>query len=101
MSSQFRVLFRGSASTTSETLYTVPTSTTAIINNIIVANTSNGSRTYTMSLDNVRIAEDVTVPANDSLAIDIKQVLDATKTITGLSSDTGVTFHISGLEITP
>jgi hypothetical protein len=100
MASQFKVFFRGAAATTSQTLYTVPAATTAVVNNIVVSNTSNASRTYTMSLDGVKIAEAVTIPANDSLAIDIKQILDATKTITGLASNTDVTFHISGLEIT-
>jgi hypothetical protein len=100
MASQFKVLFRGAAATSSQTLYTVPAATTAVVNNVVVANTSNASRTYTLSLDGVKIAEAVTVPANDSLAIDIKQILDATKTITGLASNTDVTFHISGLEIT-
>jgi len=100
MAIAFKALYRAAASTTVQTLYTVPAATTAVINNIIVANTSNASRTYTMSLDNVKIAEAVTIPANDSLAIDIKQVLAATKTITGLASNTDVTFHISGLEIT-
>jgi hypothetical protein len=99
MASQFKVFFRGAAATSSTTLYTVPAATTAVVNNIIVANTSNASRTYTMSLDGVKIAEAVSIPANDSLAIDIKQILAATKTITGLASNTDVTFHISGLEI--
>jgi hypothetical protein len=99
MASQFKVLFRGAAATSSTTLYTVPAATTAVVNNIIVANTSNAARTYTMSLDGVKIAEAVSIPANDSLAIDIKQILAATKTITGLASNTDVTFHISGLEI--
>ena len=99
MAIAFKALFRGAATTGSTTLYTVPAATTAVVNNIVVANTSNASRTYTLSLDDVKIAEAVTVPANDSLAIDIKQILEATETITGLASDTDVTFHISGLEI--
>jgi len=101
MAIAFKVLFRGAAQTNSQTLYTVPAATTAVVNNIVVANTSNASRTYTLSLDGVKIAEEVTIPANDSLAIDIKQILEATETITGLASDTDVTFHISGLEISP
>jgi len=100
MAIAFKALFRGAASATVQTLYTVPAATTAVVNNIVVANTSNASRTYTLSLDDVKIAEAVSIPANDSLAIDIKQILDATKTITGLASNTDVTFHISGLEIT-
>ena len=100
MAIAFKALFRGAATTGSSTLYTVPAATTAVVNNIVVANTSNASRTYTLSLDGVKIAEAVSVPANDSLSIDLKQILAATKTITGLASATDVTFHISGLEIT-
>jgi len=99
MAIAFKALFRGAAQTTSQTLYTVPAATTAVVNNIVVSNTSNASRTYTLSLDDVKIAEAVSIPANDSLAIDIKQILEATETITGLASNTDVTFHISGLEI--
>lgn len=100
MAIAFKALFRGAATTGSSTLYTVPAATTAVVNNIVIANTSNASRTYTLSLDGVKIAEAVSIPANDSLSIDLKQILSATKTITGLASATDVTFHISGLEIT-
>jgi len=39
------------------------------------------------------------VAANDSITWEVKQVLDATNTVTGLASATTVNFHISGLEI--
>lgn len=99
MATTFKVLFRGLAATTTQTLYTTPSGTITVVNNIIVANTSNASRTYTLSLAGVKIAETVSVPANDSISIDIKQTLNATNTITGLASATDVTFHISGLEV--
>jgi hypothetical protein len=94
-----KALFRGAASTSSTTLYTVPSSTTAVVTNILVVNTSASVVTFDMSLDDVQIANDVAVAANDSLVIDIKQVLATTKTIKGLASSTSVNFHISGVEI--
>lgn len=100
MANTFKALFRGAASTGSTTLYTVPAATTTMITSILVVNTSASTQTYTLNLDGVSIATTVSVPANDTALIEPKQVLGATKTITGLASATSVNFHISGLEIT-
>jgi hypothetical protein len=64
-----------------------------------VANTAAADATFDLELNSVAIANDVTVTANDSITWEVKQVLDATNTITGLASATTVNFHISGLEI--
>lgn len=87
------------STTTTTTLYTVPASTTAIITNIVVTNTAGLGATYTLALDGVNLATTVTIGAFDSIVIDMKQVLAATKTITGGASATTVNFHISGIEI--
>jgi hypothetical protein len=100
MATTFKVLFRGSAATTTQTLYTVPSETITVVNSIVVANTSSSARSYTLSLAGVKIAETVSVPANDSISIDIKQTLNSANTISGLASNTDVTFHISGIEVT-
>ena len=103
MATTSKALFRGAASTTSATLYTVPnTTTTTVVTNILVANTAGSSATFDMSIDGVQIANDVVVAANDTLSLDMKQVIPANatpKTITGLASATTVNFHISGVEI--
>jgi hypothetical protein len=99
MATTSKVLFRGAASTSSTTLYTTPSATTAVVTNILVANTSATSATYDLSLDDVQIANDVAIAANDAVIIELKQVLGATKTIKGLASATTVNFHISGVEI--
>jgi hypothetical protein len=39
------------------------------------------------------------VPGNSSAYLETKQVLAATKTITGSGSSTSLNFHISGVEI--
>ena len=39
------------------------------------------------------------IAANATVYIDLKQVLVATNTITGLASATTINFHISGVEI--
>jgi hypothetical protein len=95
-----KVLFRGAATTTTTTLlYTVPSATTTIVTDILVANTSNSSGTYTLSLDGTIIANGVTISSQDSTVISIKQVLATTKTITGGASAATVNFSISGVEI--
>ena len=99
MATNTTALFRGAASTSSTTLYTTPSATTAVVTNILVANTSATSATYDLSLDDVQIANDVAIAANDAVIIELKQVLGATKTIKGLASATTVNFHISGVEI--
>ena len=94
------VLFRGAATTnTGTTLYTVPASTTTVVSNIVATNTSGSSQTFTLALNGTAIATAVTVPANSSSFIDLKQVLVATNTITGGASATSVNFHISGVQI--
>jgi hypothetical protein len=94
-----KALFRGAAATSSTTLYTVPSATTAVVTSILVTNTATSAATFDLSLDDVQIANDVAVAANDTVNIDTKQVLAATKTIKGLASAITVNFHISGVEI--
>jgi hypothetical protein len=81
------------------TLYTVPAATTAVVTSIVVTNTSSSSQNFTLGLNGTNLATTVTVGANDSTVIDLKQTLNATQTITGGASATSVNFHISGVEI--
>lgn len=94
-----KALFRGAASTGSTTLYTVPASTTAVVTNIVVCNETASSQTFRILLNGVSFAYDSTIAANSVAIFDVKQVLSATQTITGLASSTSVDFHISGVEI--
>ena len=99
MATTTKALFRGAAATTSTTLYTVPASTTTVVTNIVVTNTASANGTFNLLLDDVSLGTLVTVGANDSTIIDMKQVLATTKTIKGLASATTINFHISGVEI--
>ena len=95
-----KVLFRGAATTTvGTTLYTVPASTTTVVTNILVTNTASSSGTYTIGLNGTAMATTVSIGANSIAALDIKQVLATTNTITGGASATSINFHISGVEI--
>lgn len=99
MANTFKALARGAAATSSTTLYTVPASTTTLVNNILVVNTASAAGTYSLLIDDVSIATTVAVPANDTVVLDIKQVMAAAKTIKGFASAVTINFHISGLEI--
>lgn len=99
MANTFKALFRGAASTGSTTLYTVPAATTTLVSSVLVTNTSASAATFSLSLNGVSMATTVTVPPNDSIFLEPKQVLAATNTISGLASASVVNFHISGLEI--
>jgi hypothetical protein len=99
MATTTKALFRGAAATSSTTLYTVPASTTAVITEIMIVNTTATQGTFTLALDGVSIATGVIILGNDSTVIPLKQVLATTKTITGLASATTINFHISGVEI--
>jgi hypothetical protein len=99
MATTSKVLFRGAASTSSATLYTVPSATTTIVTDIVVTNTAASDGTYELLLNDVVLAKTVTVGSNDSTIIQLKQPLAATQTIKGLASATTINFHISGVEI--
>jgi hypothetical protein len=98
-----KLLFRGAASTGSTTLYTQPnTSTTTVVTNIAICNTSASSGTFTLNIDGVAVQSGASIAANTTAYIDLKQVIPASnpaKTITGLASASTINFHISGVEI--
>ena len=99
MATTSKILFRGAASTSSTTLYTVPSATTTVVTDIVISNTAASSGTYELLLNDVVLAKTVTVGANDSTIIQLKQPLTATQTIKGLASAVTINFHISGVEI--
>jgi hypothetical protein len=100
MATVSKTLFRGAATTNVGTvLYTVPSSTTAVVTNIVVTNTANAAGSFSISLNGVSLATTVTVGALDSTVIDIKQVLLQTQSIQGGASATSINFHIAGVEI--
>ena len=100
MANTFKVLFRGAATTTLTTRYTVPAATTTLVSSIVVSNTATSTATFEIDLGGFFLANDVSVPANDSLVLEVKQVLTAGQTLGVQASATSVIFHITGLEIT-
>ncbi len=99
MATLTKVLARTAAATSSTTLYTVPSSTTTVVSNIAVTNTSGSAQTFTLALNSVALHTTTAIAANSTVYVDLKQVLTAAQTITGLASATSVNFHISGVEV--
>ena len=77
--------------------YTTTTST--IVSNILIANKSSISQTYTICLDTVCIAYQQTIAANSTAAIDLKQVVATSKTLMGSASSPLVNIHFSGITV--
>jgi hypothetical protein len=94
-----KIFSRAAAATSSTTLYTTPSATTAILTQITVSNTSSGSLTFSILLDDVALFNTVSIAANTTTTYSTKQVLTATKTIKGSASATDVNFHLTGVEI--
>jgi len=99
MATATKVLARTAAATSSTTLYTVPASTTTVVSNIAVTNTAGSAGTFTLALNSVALHTTTAIAANSTVYIDLKQVLTAAQTITGLASATTINFHISGVEV--
>jgi hypothetical protein len=74
-------------------------STSTIVTNIIVANKSSSSATYTICLDATCIAYQQTIAANSTAFFDLKQVLATGKLIMGSASSPLVNLHFSGMTV--
>ena len=94
-----KTLARTAAATSSATLYTVPSSTTTVVTNIVVTNSAATAGTFTITLDGVDLFKTTAIAANTTAMFDMKQVLTTTKVIAGFASATTVNFHISGVEV--
>lgn len=93
------LFYRGAASTSSATLYTVPSATTAVLTDIVVSNTSSSQQYVTMTVDGVNILPTVPVSANTVINLQPKTVIGAADILAGYASSADVKFHISGVEI--
>lgn len=110
MASELKVFFRGptaGTSTPSGNTWTANSSsdTTTLLNNIVVAN-SGAATTYNIQLQNsantyVNLVSGAAIPANDSLIIDIKQIIEPGKGVKAWGGSANISFHFSGIEISP
>ena len=93
------LFYRGSAATSSATLYTVPSSTSSVLTDIVVSNTSSDQQYVTITVDGVNLVPAVPVSANAVINFQFKTVLATTKIIAGFATSASVKLHLSGVEI--
>jgi hypothetical protein len=99
MATVTKALARTAATTTSTTLYTVPSATTTVVSNIVICNPTTSAVTASMTINAIDLLGSVSIAANSTAFFDLKQVIPATQVIAGSASSTSVDFHISGVEI--
>jgi glucose-6-phosphate dehydrogenase assembly protein OpcA len=109
MPTVYKVLGQSAPSaTTATTLYTVPSSTEAVISTLIVANRAASAATYRISIrpngatlaNQHYIAYDVSVGASDSTTLTLGITLDAADVLEVYGSTANLTFNAFGSEIT-
>ena len=109
MATAYKVLGQVAPSaTTATTLYTVPSSTEAVISTLVVANRAATAATYRIAIrpdaatlaNQHYIAYDVTVGASDSTTITLGITLNAADVITVYASTADLSFNAFGSEIT-
>jgi hypothetical protein len=110
MPTSYKILGRKhSASATMEELYSVPSSTSAVVSTITICNISNVSRTYRIAIKPATgttlasehyIAYDVAIAANDTTALTLGVTLAASNSIhVYASASSSLTFQAFGSEI--
>jgi hypothetical protein len=92
-----QLFYRGSAATTSGTLYTAPSK--AVLTDIVVSNTSSDQQYVTITVDGINIVPTVPVSAKQVVNLQFKTVVPSGDIIAGYATSTDVKFHISGVEI--
>lgn len=95
------------AANTNATLYTVPTSTSAVVSTIAVCNYASSSATYRISVsasatpaNTEWLVYDATLPANDTVTLTLGITAQAARLIVVRASSASVTFSAFGSEIT-
>jgi hypothetical protein len=93
---------------TASALYVVPASTTSIIKQILISNTTGADLDATLYFvpnggspsSSNKIFPEIIVSANNTLSIEIKSVLPTGSSIHGLASaSVSLNIHISGVEV--
>jgi len=105
----YKVLGRkAAAATTAEELYATPSSSAAVVSSIVVANRSASARTYRLAVkptsgttlaNDHYLAYDVTIAANDSVALTLGITLAAGNVIVTYASAADLTFTAFGSEL--
>jgi glucose-6-phosphate dehydrogenase assembly protein OpcA len=109
MATAYKVLGQlAPSATTATTLYTVPSSTEAIVSTVVVANRDASSATFRIAIrpdgatlsNEHYIAYNVTVGASDSTTLTLGLTMNAADVVTVYASTANLSFNIFGSEIT-
>ncbi len=108
MATAFKVLGQSNpAATTATTLYTVPSSTSAVVSSITVCNQGTAPATYRIAIRPAGatlaavhyLAYDATVNQNDTVVLSLGITLQTTDVITVYASTTTLSFGAYGSEL--
>lgn len=108
MATSFEVLGQSAPAATTDTdIYTVPSATQAVLSTLVIANRGSTSADYRIAIrpagatisNEHYIAYDVSIPANDAIALTIGITLDTTDVITVYASSADLSFSVFGSEI--
>jgi len=108
MANAYKVLGQSAPSATTDTdIYTVPSSTEAVISTIVIANRSNSDATYNIAVrpngatisNEHYVAFNITVGQNDSTALTLGITMDAADVLTVQASSADLSFNVFGSEI--
>ena len=108
MATAYKVLGQSAPSATTATdVYTVPSSTEAVVSTIFVCNRGATAATYRIAVrpDGATLANqhylayDAVILANDSIAITVGTTMDAADVITVYASTANLSFNVFGSEI--
>ena len=100
MATSAKQFYVGTPSTSNTILYTVPASTTAIVKNIVLTNTTGSDATITLQAAGKDLISSHTVKAKDAVFIDLNFVMNAGQTIVASQGTANaINVFISGVEM--
>jgi hypothetical protein len=109
MATTYKVLGQSApAATTPADVYTVPSATSAVISTVNICNQGAATATFRLSVrpagatqaDEMYLAYDVAIPANDSIALTLGVTMAATDVFTVYASTADFSFNLFGSELT-
>ena len=109
MATTYKVLAQSNPSaTTATTLYTVPSSTSAVVSTITICNQAASAGTYRIAVRPAGaslaaqhyVAYDIAIAANDTTALTLGITLATTDVVTVYASSANMSFAAFGSEIT-
>jgi hypothetical protein len=94
-----KLLYRGAAATSSTSVYYVPSATTTILTDIVIANNDLNQQSVTILINSVPLVPTVPVAAGGVVNLQFRTALNATDTIYAYATSTNVALHLSGVTI--